>query len=99
MKAHRPFGSQGKPFVPQGKQECRCHWCPLSAGRCEVVCVAQEIYRRRPEASGTKGDIKSKQLTPRYAGSSVAQEGWLLFEDEGRAADLFGFEGDVDFDV
>ncbi|HLY40274.1 MAG TPA: hypothetical protein VKR52_03630, partial [Terracidiphilus sp.] len=61
--------------------------------------MAQEIYRRRPEASGTKGDIKSKQLTPRYAGSSVAQEGWLLFEDEGRAADLFGFEGDGDFDV
>ena len=24
-KAHRPFGSQGKPFVPQGRQECLCH--------------------------------------------------------------------------
>ena len=22
MKAHRPFGSEGK-------QECLCHWCPL----------------------------------------------------------------------
>ena len=22
---HRPFGSQGAPFVPQGKQECLCH--------------------------------------------------------------------------
>jgi hypothetical protein len=24
-EAHRPFGSQGKPFVPQDKQECLCH--------------------------------------------------------------------------
>ena len=31
--AHRPFGSQGKPFVPQGKQECLCHCKAKMDGR------------------------------------------------------------------
>lgn len=26
LTGHRPFGSQGKPFVPQDRQECLCYW-------------------------------------------------------------------------
>ena len=84
MKAHRPFGSQRKqeclchwcPLLLRGVDLCAWRkwkeqmpttrnassWLP---GR---IVRSAEIQRRRPEASGTKGDVKSKPLTRRYEG-------------------------------
>ena len=34
-KAHRPFGSQDRPFVSQDKQECLCHLTRIAIRICD----------------------------------------------------------------
>ena len=66
---HRPFGSQGNPFIPQGKQECLCH--------CEAKMDGRHCAKHRVRARHAVPLLKKRQKakrTPACVSQALAVE-------------------------